>query len=94
MKPGEKFSVSNAPTHFGPVSYSLEGFPNEIRGVINLPVRNPCRNAWLYIRLPDNKTIASVTLNGKPWKDLDAAHSRIRLPRSTAPLQFRGTIRP
>jgi hypothetical protein len=94
LKPGEKFSVSNAPTHFGPLSYSLEAFPNEIRGVVNLPARNPYRNAWLYIRLPDNKKIASVTLNGKPWKQIDAAKSRIRLPRSTSPLQFCGKIRP
>jgi hypothetical protein len=87
LKPGEKFSVSNAPTHFGPVSYSLEAFPKEIRGVINLPARNPYREAWLHVRLPDDKKIASVTINGRPWKDLDIARRRIRLPRQS-PLQL------
>ncbi len=65
LAPGQKFSVSGAPTHFGPVSYSLEAFPNEIRGSVTLPTRNPYRNAWLNIRLPDDKKIASVVVDGK-----------------------------
>jgi len=88
LAPGQKFSVSGAPTHFGPVSYSLEAFPNEIRGSVTLPTRNFYRNAWLNIRLPDGKKIVSVRLDGKAWSEVDKATGRIRLPRRNAPIRL------
>jgi hypothetical protein len=82
LAPGQKFSVSGAPTHFGPVSYWLEAFPNEIRGSVTLPTRNPYRNAWLNIRLPDGEKIVSVVVDGDVWRDVDKGTGRVRLPHS------------
>jgi hypothetical protein len=83
---GQKFSVTEAPTRFGPASYSLEARAEEVRGQVSLPARNPFRNAWLYVHLPEGRIIASVAIDGKTWTDLDLARSRIRLPRSRHPL--------
>ena len=83
---GQKFSVTEAPTHFGPVSYSLESHGNEIRGLVTLPARDPYRNAWLYVHLPEGRAIVSVAIDGEPWTDLDSERSRIRLPQSRHPL--------
>ena len=80
LAPGGHYSVTEAPTHFGPISYSLEGADAEVRATVRLPMRNPYRNAWLYVRAPDNRAIASVTIDGKPWADVDREGGRIRLP--------------
>jgi hypothetical protein len=92
LAPGQKFSVSGAPTHFGPVSYWLEAFPNEIRGSVTLPTRNSYRNAWLNMRLPDGKKIVWVRLDGKVWQDVDKGTGRVRLPHSKRPIRLLARI--
>jgi hypothetical protein len=87
LTPGNEITVNGAPTHFGSLSYSLRGSANEVHGAIELPTRNPYRNAWLTIRVPENKRIRAVTINGKSWTDIDRAHSSIRLPQAKSPLK-------
>jgi hypothetical protein len=82
FSPGREIAVIGAPTHFGPLSYTLRGAEDEVRGRITLPVRNQFRRAWVYIRLPEDRRIASVLLDGKPWAELDRSLGRIALPRS------------
>jgi hypothetical protein len=77
---GKKFSVTDAPTHFGPVSYRMESDGAEIRAIVTLPSRNPYRDAWLYVHLPDGRKMGAVRIDGQPWTDVDQAHGRIRLP--------------
>jgi hypothetical protein len=77
---GKKFSVTDAPTHFGPVSYRMESDGGEIRATVTLPSRNPYRNAWLYVHLPDGRGIGSVRIDGQVWNGIDRTHGRIRLP--------------
>lgn len=86
LEPGGRIVVRNAPTHYGPVSYTLVGGNGEVRGTLELPRRNPYRYAWLTVRAPGAR-IASVAIGGTPWKDVDAARSRIRLPKAGAPLE-------
>jgi hypothetical protein len=80
LAPGQKIMVNQAPSYFGPVSYELAAGTSEIDARVQLPARNPGHTAWLVIRASDGKKISSVTLDGKPWKDFDASHERIRLP--------------
>lgn len=93
LAPGRQIRVSAAPTHFGPVSYTLRGGEAEVRGSVDLPRRNPYRDAWLSIRVPSPRRIASVAINGRPWKDFDPARSRIRLPRSQQRLDIQVRLR-
>jgi hypothetical protein len=87
LAPGQEIEAHNAPTHYGPVSFRLRGGEGEVRGAIELPRRNPYRDAWLAVRVPGGRKIRSVTIGGKPWADVDAAQNRIRLPKGKAPLE-------
>jgi hypothetical protein len=85
LAPGREISVDRAPTEFGPMSYTLRGEPGLVRGRVELPQRNPYRDAWLRVRAPGGR-IASVLIDGRAWTDFDAGKSRIRLPSSARPL--------
>lgn len=85
---GQQIVLKNAPTHYGPMSYTLRGGTGEVTGTVELPRRTPYRHAWLTVRVPEGKKIASVTVDGKPWPDVDPARSRIRLPKRGAPIEL------
>jgi hypothetical protein len=87
LAPGQEIAVKNAPTHYGPVSYTLRGGAGEVRATVELPQRTPYRDAWLTVRAPGGG-IGSAAIDGKPWKDIDAARSRIRLPKAKAPIEI------
>jgi hypothetical protein len=80
LEPGREIVVTEAPTRYGPVSYTLRASAGEVRGRVTLPVRNPYRDAWISVRLPQGVSIASVAVDGKEWVEFDRATGRIRLP--------------
>jgi hypothetical protein len=84
---GQEIQVRNAPTHYGPLSFTLRGGDGEARGTIELPERNPYRHAWLTVRAPEGRKIGSVSINGKPWTDVDATQNRIRLPKQKGAME-------
>ncbi len=86
LAPGKKIELREAPSYFGPVSYKLEPGSQGVDAQITLPTRNPYKTAWFVVRAPEGKKISSVTIDGKPWQDYDAATERIRLPLRTAPM--------
>ena len=88
LSPGERVEVREAPTYFGPVSYGIEATEAGTKARVQLPTRNPCRTAWLVLRVPADKTIRSVEIDGKPWKHFDQATERIRLPIRSEPMQI------
>jgi hypothetical protein len=88
LSPGQEISVRNAPTRYGPMSYELGGGAGDVRGTVELPQRNPYRNAWLVIRVPESRKITSVTINGKPWTKLDGTRTRIRLPKAKGRMEI------
>jgi len=91
LAPGKEIVVKDAPTEFGPASYTLRGEAGLVRGEIHLPQRNPYRDAWLTIRAPGGG-IASVVVDGKPWTEGDRAASRSRLPKSHQPVSIVGRL--
>jgi hypothetical protein len=60
--------------------------PNTITASVQPPKRNAPKDVWLYVRVPDARPIKKVEINGKEWPDIDAAHERIRLPKSGEPI--------
>jgi hypothetical protein len=88
LSPGQEISANNAPTAYGPMSYQLRGGPGEVRATVELPQRNPYRDAWLVIRVPGSRPIASVAIDGRPWTDLDTTRTRIRLPKAKARMEI------
>jgi hypothetical protein len=80
LAPGQKIDVHNLATYFGPLSYELEGAPAQVKATLQLPSRNPYKTAWLVVRVPGARPIASVEIDGKPWMEFDAAREWVRLP--------------
>jgi hypothetical protein len=42
----------------------------------------------LHLRHPRRTTLKSVTVNGKPWTDFDAARETVRLPASVVKIRI------
>lgn len=78
------------PTYFGPVTYSIHAgaAPRTIEATVEPPKRNPAQTVWLVVRVPEGR-IRGVTINGRPWTNIDAAHQAIRLPSSVAKLEIK-----
>jgi hypothetical protein len=88
LRDGLLLSVSNAPTRFGPVSYTIashvaDGF---IEAAVIPPVRTPPRQLVLCLRHPGGSPIRSVSVNGKKHRDFDRAGGVIRLKPGNQPL--------
>lgn len=82
---GKQIVVRQAPTEYGPVSYTLRAEGGEVRGTITLPARSPYRAAWISVRLPEGVRMAEVKLDGAA-AEFDRATGRIRLPRTERPI--------
>jgi hypothetical protein len=80
LAPGHKIEAHDLATYFGPLNYEIEGAPGQVKATLQLPSRNPYKTAWLVVRVPGATPIASVEIDGKPWKEFDAAREWVRLP--------------
>jgi len=74
---GKRVAVSNAPTSFGPLSYSLRASSTAVRATVDVPEHS--RRLMLRLRLPRGKRIAAVTLGGRPFRRFDASTSTLDL---------------
>ena len=81
LKNGQRLSVSNAPTRFGPVSYEIQSHLADglIRATIYPPARQTPTGIVLRLRDPEGSPIRSVRLNGKPHSDYDKTAGLVRL---------------
>jgi len=70
LEDGQKVSISGAPTRFGRVSFTTTSHlaDNKIEATVNLPP-DFTATAKLRLRVPDERKLLSVTLNGRPWKN-------------------------
>ena len=91
LAPDQKIQVHNLATYFGPLSYQIEGARDQVNATVQLPSRNPYKDAWLVVRAPGAKRLASVEIDGKSWKDFDPVRQWVRLPRKTG--EIRLTVR-
>jgi len=79
---GRTIRLTDAPTHYGPVSFEVRSAVRSGRIEIRLapPRRNPYRTVKLRVRHPEGRPIRLVAVDGKPWRDFDPAGPWIRLP--------------
>jgi len=79
---GQKIIVSNAPTKWGVIGYEItsELAQNTIRVNLSLPSVGFDANIRLRLRLPDEKSIKSVKVNGDDWSEFDVDGEFIELP--------------
>jgi hypothetical protein len=86
---GKRIYVANAPTPFGAAAYEITSDVDhaKIVATVEVPSRRQPKNVLLRLRHPKALPIKSVTLDGKPWADFDAAREAIRLH------DVKGTVR-
>ena len=80
LEPGQKIAVRNAPTHFGPTSYTIVSDLDHgtIRATVDLPPR-AVGAVLLRIRHPHGVPIESAEVNGKAWTGVDRGKEVVRL---------------
>ena len=81
LAPAQKIQVHNLATYFGPLSYEIEGGQDQVSARVQLPSRNPYKDAWLVARVPGARPFTSVEIDGRPWKDFDVVREWVHLPR-------------
>lgn len=82
LEKGKQVEVKNAPSYFGPVSFTIEGEndQHQITATVQLAKRNPPKQLLVRLRRPGNKQIRSVTVNGKAWTDFDVKKEQVQIP--------------
>ncbi len=90
LKDGQTLAVSNAPTRFGPVGYTIQSHLGDglICATIQPPVRKAPNRIVLRLRTPDGSSIQSVQVNGKRHHDFDQAGSLLRFKPAHQPLNL------
>jgi hypothetical protein len=80
---GKRIAVTQAPTYFGPVNLVIESATKRREIRTQVEFASSLRPPVLRIRLrhPDHRTLRSVTVNGKPWRDFDRGQEWVRIPQ-------------
>ena len=66
LAPGQRIEIQNAPTHFGPLSLTIEPARDQTLVRLDPPRRSLPRAIQLRLRHPDHRAIARVEVDGKP----------------------------
>ena len=88
LEDGKKIDVERAPTDFGMMSFTIESKVHN--GTISAHIKPPARDKYtairLYLRHPDSLPIKRVRVNGKAYREFNAAEGYVTLP--AGPRQF------
>ncbi|MBI5383536.1 MAG: hypothetical protein HZA90_02485 [Verrucomicrobia bacterium] len=81
LEQGQRISVKNAPTHFGPVDFEIVSDVDHgrIKATLKMPSRHPATPVWLRLRHPRTAPIRGVTVNGRDYPDFDPAREVVKL---------------
>ncbi|HXS68498.1 MAG TPA: hypothetical protein VN761_06610, partial [Candidatus Polarisedimenticolia bacterium] len=71
LAPGKRCGIENTATYFGKTSIVYEGAPAGVTAKLQGPMRNPPHTIRLRFRMPGEKPLKHVVVNGKPWRMLD-----------------------
>jgi hypothetical protein len=85
LEDGKTIKISEAPTRWGRVGFSLKSHLKEgtIAANVELPSAFSAQTN-LRLRAPGNAKLKSVTLNGKAWTQFDADDETITIPAGTS----------
>ena len=86
LAPGKRIAVREAPTSFGPISYSLDSGTNTVRARLQIPHRAAMRSLSLRLRRPGGQRITRVELGGRTYRRFDPAAETIDLTGHTGTL--------
>jgi len=83
---GQRVSVEGAPTRFGTVGFEFvsEIGKGKVTGTVDLPAGPTGATVKIRIRVPGNRKMKAVRLNGRPWNDFDPAQDVVTLGPSVS----------
>jgi hypothetical protein len=89
---GKPLGVTSAPTHFGPVTYSLQydAAAKVVTGEVSFPRRVPAETVTLYLRLPEGLKVTSV--EGAAGAEFLADKSALRWTRPRKAVHFAAQV--
>ena len=75
LRDGQKIELERVPTYYGAVSATFESRAGagEIRADVRMPAARGRRRCSSGSGIPTGKRMQAVTVNGRAWKDFDAA---------------------
>lgn len=78
---GKRIVVRDAPTCFGPVSFTIDSEldANRLQINLDLPARTPTRSVTLRLRTPGRRVMTAVTINGQEYSRFDSENEMIDL---------------
>ena len=79
LQPGKRIEVRQAPTSFGPVSFTIAAESGTVRVTVDVPTRTMPKAVSLRLRLPHGLRLTRVTVGGKPWRRFDSASGTVDL---------------
>src|SRR3954469_5368222 len=79
LQPGKQIVVTDAPTSFGRLSYSLSSTEGLVEGTVEVPSSPRPAAVRLRVRLPAGKHLKSVLLDGQPTRRFDPVTGTIDL---------------
>jgi hypothetical protein len=84
---GQKISVKNAPTYFGPLAYEIVSDVDhgQIVATVQMPARKTPQTVILRLRHPTAAPLQGVTVNGKDWTSFHRHRETIELKGLTGP---------
>jgi hypothetical protein len=82
LEEGQTIELQRVPTYYGTLSMTLESHvrSGELRADVRMPEARRPKLLFVRFRHPEKKPIRSVTLNGRPWNDVDKAGEWVRVP--------------
>jgi hypothetical protein len=80
LAPGKLIAVRDAPTSFGPLSYSIRSSEDAVHVSVDVPRRAPLRTLSLRLRLPRAAHLTRVLLDGRPFVGFDPRVETLELP--------------
>jgi hypothetical protein len=88
LEEGKKIQINDAPTLFGPVSYTITSKidHNQVMADMDIPSQKPIGNLQLRLRVPANKQLIGVEINGQPYTKFNASEETIDLTGLTGKL--------
>lgn len=92
LRPGRRVAVRNAPTSFGPVSFSIAAGHGTVDISVDEPQRAQPRSVALRLRLPTGSRLAGVTLGGRAYPRFDARTATIELPIERGPVTIEARV--
>jgi hypothetical protein len=87
---GQHVTVKNAPTRFGPVSFTIETSADEKRVTVQLdpPLRQPPQRIRLIVRHPSGKPIQAVRVDNEPTSQFEGDALVLPAAKKAVSIQF------